>query len=565
MGDNYTYPGGMPPYQQPYPPYQQSYQQQGYPEPSSPRFPQQGVNINADERLQQPVSPGRVPGPYMSGALPTEPFLAYQYNPGGTYLYPPQPEVSYYNTPYSYYGECYEDSDSEVPPFQAQDPPPPYKSPLHSPARPDDGRYAGPHPETQPEPQETSYRHRSRSKSRARRSRGHRQSEHYTDSQPKPQTRSHRERSRSRSRRRSTHESSALPRTPERRSEHRESSHRHHRTGSPPPNLRPTLHRKISQEQLKPILKSPSINPSPRGSPQPSPRKSRSGSQSQGEHKTEHQHEDKHEHKHSSSKKNHHHHHHHRHSERRQSMSVPNPSNPLAPSLSTEQDILTRGRDELAPLLASIQDVVTYEFALPSHSEIRISFSLSTIDLDPPSHDMPTTWSLHSGILRSLIRTPILAPVITIIVPAVSPPPPPPYPTQLRGPDHGVIAACERVVAALRYGSATPYPSTYLPITNPYPANPLAPGFPPHPPPHPTPLLPFRPGGELFGSNYVFRYGPADRNTILAEATWVYMPVVGREGVYERFEREPRDGGRALRRWARGWGIEGEVGEMFGR
>lgn len=52
---------------------------------------------------------------------------------------------------------------------------------------------------------------------------------------------------------------------------------------------------------------------------------------------------------------------------------------------------------------------------------------------------------------------------------------------------------------------------------------------------------------------------------MLCEATWVYLPVAEREGLFERFERVPRDGGRALRRWARGWGIEEEVGGMFGR
>ncbi|KAI0896601.1 hypothetical protein F4806DRAFT_465138 [Annulohypoxylon nitens] len=456
MGGNYQYPGGIPPYQQPYPPYQQSYQQQGYqqrPGPPSPRFPQQGENINADGRLRQPASPGRRQAPYI------EPFPAYQYNPGDTYLH--------------------------------------------------------------------------------------------------PQTHSHSHHHRSQSRHRSTHEPSTPERTPERR---------HRRSSSQSTNLRPLLHRTISQEHLRPILK-PSPTSSPQVSPLPSPRKSRSGSQTESKTDREREHKHKSKHHHRSHSGSHHSSTHHsstHHRERRHSMSVPNPSSPLAPSFYTEQDILDRARAELAPLTHTIRDIVTYEFALPSSAvaDVHVSFSLSPIDLDPPSHDLPTTWSLRPGILRSLTNTRVLAPLITISLPAAPTPRSPRLPTHSQ-PDHGVIAASERVIAALRYGSSTPYPTSYLPLQNPYPANPFSPQ--PQPQPAPALDLPFRAGGELGGSNYVFRYGAADRNTVLCEATWVYLPVAEHEGLFERFERVPRDGGRALRRWARGWGIEEEVGGMFGR
>ncbi|KAI1442666.1 hypothetical protein F5Y02DRAFT_429551 [Annulohypoxylon stygium] len=548
MGGNYQYPGGMPPYQQPYSPYQQSYQQQGYqqrPGPPSPRFPQQGENINADGRLRQPASPGRRQTPYI------EPFPAYQYNPGGTYLYPPEPQVSYYDTPYE--DLYYEDSDSDDETlFYDYDPPPPYKSPLHSPYWPYDDPEAGPQPEPHPEFQEGPHKQRSRSKSRPKKPRRkHHQPEYHTDPEPKSQTHSHSHRHRSQSRHRSTHE----PSTPERR---------HRRSSSQSTNLRPLLHRTISQEQLRPILK-PSPTSSPQVSPLPSPRKSRSGSQTESktDREREHKHKTKHHHRsHSSS----HHSSTHHHRSRRYSMSVPNPSSPLAPSFYTEQDILDRARAELAPLTRTIRDIVTYEFALPSSAtaDVHVSFSLSPIDLDPPSPDLPTTWSLRPGILRSLTHTRVLAPLITISLPAAPTPRSPRLPTHSE-PDHGVIAASERVIAALRYGSTTPYPTSYLPLQNPYPANPFSPQPQTQGPPSPAPGLPFRAGGELGGSNYVFRYGAADRNTVLCEATWVYLPVAEREGLFERFERVPRDGGRALRRWARGWGIEEEVGGMFGR
>ncbi|KAI1207262.1 uncharacterized protein F4807DRAFT_436388 [Annulohypoxylon truncatum] len=502
MNNNGSYPGGMPPYQQPYVPYQQSHQQQGYqhpqphPGPPSPRSPQPGRIINADGRPQQQALPTRVHGPYMSGGLSTEPSPGHQYHPRGNYLAPPQPQIYRQNVSSSLASQAGHSSrnsgSSYLNPNVNTNPKPkphavsPVAAPLNAPKP----------PAPQRDPYSPNYGSQ-------------------VGPKPKSPAKSHRSHDR--------------PRSPSR---------------SP-------SHRSISSSQLKSILKQPSPQPSPQRQPQPQP-------QPQAESKPERKHKSKSKHHHSSR-------HHSTHSSHRQPMPVDNPHNPLGPSLVTEQDILTRGHAELAPLTPAIRSVVAYEFALPATAPIEISFSLSPIDLDPPPpRGYPVSWNLGSaGPLHTLTHTRILAPVLTISLPAQYPHPTTPLTTfAAPAPDHGVIAACERAVASLRYGSAAPYPTSHLSLRNAYHAQSTLSSPPPPPPPG---TLPFRVGGELFGSACVFRCGAADRNTVLGALDWVYLPCAGRPGFYERVEKDGREGKRAVRRWARGWGVEGELGEYFGR
>ncbi|KAI2470903.1 hypothetical protein F4781DRAFT_441333 [Annulohypoxylon bovei var. microspora] len=210
-------------------------------------------------------------------------------------------------------------------------------------------------------------------------------------------------------------------------------------------------------------------------------------------------------------------------------------TNPLSPQLSTEQDILMRGQTELAPLTCAIIEVAAHEFALPHTAPVGVSFSLSPIDLDPSP---PSSWRLGPGPLSLRTGARLLAPVLTITLPPRYPPPLTPSaelanPFRPRPrPDTGIIAAAERVVSSLRYGTSLGLP--------------------------PAGGLPLRVGGELFGCAYVVLDG-ADRSTILASLTWVYLPSAGRQGrepLYLRVDKDGREGRRQLRRWARTWGFE---------
>ncbi|KAI1462733.1 hypothetical protein F4805DRAFT_409108 [Annulohypoxylon moriforme] len=543
MGSNGRYPGGMPPYQ-PYPPYQQSYQQQGYqqplrqPEPPSPRTPQLGEIITADGRPHHQASPTRMHGPYMSGGLSTEPSPEYYFRPYVTYLVPPQPQVYLnHDTPSSlateasdssrHFGSSFSDlnlNDSPRPKPRAVSPT--SAAPFHAP----DPHSIHQYPKHDPYPKRYDLQ---------------------ADSQPEPKAASH-----------------------------------HHRSGSYE-RTRPTLHRSNSGFQPKSILKKPApqIEVEPESKPKP---------------KTKHHH---HHHRH------HRRHHSNHHSSHHKPMPTINPNNPLAPALLTEQELLLRGQAELDPLTRAILEVVTYEFALPASNAVDVSFSLAPIDLDPPTNGVPTThsrlsWGLGTGILHTLTGSRIFAPLLTITLPPRYEPVQTSHYTQtdptqpVPEPDHGIIAACERVVASLRYGTTSSHPAPApAPIPDPSPhhhhphhhqthhqtphqtphATPnqgpyqsIHEGSQHHPPPSPNhPTLPFRVGGDLFGSSYVFRVGAADSTMVLGALAWVYLPCAGREGlgvppVYSRVEKDGREGRRQVRRWAEEWGVVDAVEGVYG-
>ncbi|KAI0881792.1 uncharacterized protein GGS22DRAFT_171885 [Annulohypoxylon maeteangense] len=494
MGNNGGYPGRMPPYQQPYPPYQQSYQQQGCRQPQPRAGPPSPI-------IPQPAiinADGRL----RQQALPTR--MQVPYTSGGL---PTEPSPEYYFHPEVTY----------IAPLQPQV----YLNSSSSLAT--QVSYANSH-------LGSSYSDVSIDINPRAKPRGVSPTSTVPVEAPDPP---------------SIHPFPKRdPYSPKHGSQAghppvpKAASHHHHRSRSHT-RTHPTHHRSSSELPLKSILK----QPSPQHKPDPEPKP-----------KSKHHHR--------------HHHHRHHHNTPQKPMPITNPHNPLAPALTTEHDILLRGLTELGPLTRPILEVITYEFALPAHNTANISFSLTAIDIVPPSPNLPAThaanlqWDLGPGILHGLTHARVLAPLLTITLPpryqpatalrASLPEPIVPGPQ----PDHGVIAACERVVAALRYGGTGPNPAPVPAVPDPSTQ---------HQPERIS--LPFRVGGELSGSNYTFRIGAADETTILGAETWVYLPSAERRDlgvpVYERVKKDGREGRRKVGRWAGEWGVRGELGVLI--